>query len=1128
MPTIYDNVYQNLLDGLKNALKEATSASICVAYFHLRGWKDIADLIENFSGQGDSSCRILVGMHRPPEEAMREIQGVLPWPGIDGARLSQLKRQITESFKHQLEFGVPSAEAEMTLRRLFKQLRSGKVRVKSYPRHPLHAKLYLIQRKDPIAPLIAFLGSSNLTYPGLTGQGELNVDVVDQDAANKLLLWFEKFWNDQFAIDPTEELAQLIEQSWVLQENVRPYLVYLKMAYYLSQEARQGEREFKLPKIFEKKGTPLLDFQTKAVSLAAHHLYRRGGALLGDVVGLGKTFMAIAIARILQEDDNSNTLIICPPKLKQMWEWYVEQYEILGKVLSLGEVIDTLPYLPRFRLLIIDESHNLRNREGKRYRAIQEYIELNEPRVLLLTATPYNKHFEDLSNQLRLFLDEDQDLKIRPERFFRQWIEQGKTEWDFRAQYQALPTSLRAFEKSTYPEDWRDLMRLFLVRRTRHFIMRHYARFDDLKKRYYVMLNSVPFYFPVRKPRTLTFFTDENNPEDQYSKLFSERVVQVIETLNLPRYGLARYLIDGAEQKANTEEKRVIANLTRAGRRLIGFCRTNLFKRLESSGYSFILSLKRHILRNLVVLYALENGRDIPIGLQNVAFMDTAVSDEDAEVLDEELENLKPELETTPLSSSSLSLLNKEAEKVYELYSSSPYRLRFQWLGSRFFTTTLKDHLREDIEALIAILYEVGEWRPESDEKLKKLYDLITFSHPEEKLLVFTQFADTARYLGEELKKRNIQDFEIVTSGSANPVGVARRFSPQTNGGLRPGETELRILIATDVLAEGQNLQDCHIVVNYDLPWAIIRLIQRAGRVDRIGQRHDTILVYSFLPAEGVERVIRLRRRLFERLKMNQEVIGTDESFFGEEAAARLRDLYTEKAGVLDDDESDEDIDLSSLALQVWTSALEADRKAALSLPQLVSTTAPVEGERFPGMIAYLSFPDGTDALVQVDENGELISQSLSAIFQAAACAPDTLSLPRAENHYDLIRRCVELALQERQMLGGQLGSLRSISRKIYERLNAFRQRLTSTTSIDSALLTQLDQAIDLIFRYPLKESAREALGRQIRLGITDDELAQMVIQRAREERLCEIKEKEPIPEEPQIICALGLRRMET
>ena len=162
----------------------------------------------------------------------------------------------------------------------------------------------------------------------------------------------------------------------------------------------------------------LLDFQEAAVALVAHYLHRRGGVLLGDVVGLGKTLMATAIARVFQEDDEANTLVICPPKLQPMWEGYLQEYQITGRVLSLGKAIEELPNLPRYLLVVIDESHNLRNREGRRYRAIRDYIERNDPRVVLLTATPYNKQFTDISNQLRLFVDEDQDVHVRPERFF--------------------------------------------------------------------------------------------------------------------------------------------------------------------------------------------------------------------------------------------------------------------------------------------------------------------------------------------------------------------------------------------------------------------------------------------------------------------------------------------------------------------------------------------------------------------------------------------------------------------------------------------------------------------------------------------------------------------------------------
>jgi superfamily II DNA or RNA helicase len=1134
MPRIFDNIEQNLTCGLRQVMQEAVACSFCVGYFNLRGWDQLADLVDRLDGgKEDRACRLLVGMHRPPEEEMKQLYRLTrESPTLDGPTRIALVRRLIESFKEQIEFGVPTDEAERTLRQLARQLRQRKVRVKVFLKYPLHAKLYLVQRPDPVAPLIGFVGSSNLTLAGLKQQGELNVDVVEQDAAQKLLRWFNDRWNDPTAEDITDILAEIIETSWAREDLVRPYHVYLKMAYHLCEEARQGERAFQMPKLFE---NVLLDFQAAAVSLAVHYLYRRGGVLLGDVVGLGKTLMATAIARILQEDADVNTLVICPPNLVPMWEWHLQRYQITGRVLSLGKVMEALPQLPRYRLLIIDESHNLRNREGKRYRAIRDYIEQNEPRVLLLTATPYNKEFTDLANQLRLFVDEDTDLRVRPERFFYWWATQGKNEADFIAIYRALPTSLRAFELSDSPEDWRDLMRLFLVRRTRQFIIRHYARYDEQKGRYYVMLNGQKRYFPVRQPKRLEFPINEQDPSDQYARLFSEQAVGVIESLKLPRYGLANYLVPNADAIASEAEKRILDNLTRAGRRLIGFCRTNLFKRLESSGSSFLLSVERHIVRNLVTLHALENHWPLPIGTQDAALLDTAISDTDAELLAETEEE-----DTSALSDAldqpcarTLDDYRAAAQRTYERYRENAKR--FRWLDARFFTPQLKQDLLDDAQELLNLLRLAGEWNPDADAKLNALYHLLTQQHPDEKVLVFTQFADTARYLGEQLQKRGLSNLAIVTSDTADPYTIARRFSPGANNGVPPSQTELRVLIATDVLAEGQNLQDAHIVVNYDLPWAIIRLIQRAGRVDRIGQQHDTIPVYSFLPADGVERIIRLRKRLVERLQQNQEVIGTDEVFFEEEAAARLRDLFTEKAGVLDDDSQDEDIDLPSLALQVWNSASEADQKEALALPNVVSTTRALPETADPrvqpsGVITYLRFPDGSDTLVYVDAQGNLVSQSLASVFRHAACAPDTPPMPRAANHHALVQKCVAIVQQEQALLGGQLGTMRSLRRKLYERLKQWREKLESQPTLFSQSQKQdIERLMNLLYRYPLKRATEDALRRQLKLGITDEALLEMLTQYAENNRLCEVShQSDTTTPEPQIVCSMGLWRSES
>ena len=361
--------------------------------------------------------------------------------------------------------------------------------------------------------------------------------MLDHDATSKLQQWFEDRWNDRYCVDITEELLQIIQESWARQDLVPPYHVYLKMAYHLSNEARAGIEEFKIPSIF---GNRLFEFQTAAVKIAAHHLNRRNGVLIGDVVGLGKTLIATAVARIFEDDLGTQTLIICPKNLVRMWEEYRDEYGLRARVLSISRVLGELPNLRRYHQVIIDESHNLRNRDGKRYRAIHEYISENESKCILLSATPYNKTYHDLSNQLRLFISEEQDLGIRPEQMLR-----NMGEMEFRRRHQANPRSLAAFEQSGYPDDWRDLMRLYMVRRTRSFVQDHYAETDpNTGRKFLTFEDGNRSYFPTRVPKTVGFAVNDADPNDQYAQMYAPATVNVIQNLHLPRYGLGNYVLD--------------------------------------------------------------------------------------------------------------------------------------------------------------------------------------------------------------------------------------------------------------------------------------------------------------------------------------------------------------------------------------------------------------------------------------------------------------------------------------------------------------------------------------------------------------------------------------------------------
>ena len=219
-----------------------------------------------------------------------------------------------------------------------------------------------------------------------------------------------------------------------------------------------------------------------------------------------------------------------------------------------------------------------------------------------------------------------------------------------------------------------------------------------------------------------------------------------------------------------------------------------------------------------------------------------------------------------------------KAEEYYNIIST---KNNLSMIDGKFFKRTLKQKLKKDCETILQMIKLCGNWIPKTDPKLNELQKLLCETHKGEKVVVFTQYSDTANYIYRQLVKRGVQQIAVVTGGSDNPTAIVEKFSPISNDRPNmPADEQYRIVIATDVLSEGQNLQDSHLIVNFDLPWAIIRLIQRAGRVDRIGQKANEITCYSFFPAEGVEQIISLRKRLNDRINANANIVGSDEVFF--------------------------------------------------------------------------------------------------------------------------------------------------------------------------------------------------------------------------------------------------------
>lgn len=295
-----------------------------------------------------------------------------------------------------------------------------------------------------------------------------------------------------------------------------------------------------------------------------------------------------------------------------------------------------------------------------------------------------------------------------------------------------------------------------------------------------------------------------------------------------------------------------------------------------------------------------------------------------------------------------------------------------------------------------------------------------------------------------------------------------------------------------------------------------------SGRVDRIGQQAPDILCYSFLPAKGIERVIRLRARVRSRLRNNAEVVGTDEAFFEDEDKQAVLDLYNEKAGILDGDD-ETDVDLSSYAYQIWKNATAADptlKKKIENLPSVVYSAKPYQPtpERPEGVLVYMRTAQEYDALAWIGPDGKSVTESQFEILRTAECLSNTPALPRHETHHKLVRKAAEHIAREEKQPGGQLGLPSSARFRAYERLKNHAQNLKDTLFHTN----ELKKVIDELYRHPLRAAATDALARQLRSGISDEDLARLVLSLREDNRLC-IMHKDHSPQNTRVICSLGL-----
>ena len=589
----------------------------------------------------------------------------------------------------------------------------------------------------------------------------------------------------------------------------------------------------------------------------------------------------------------------------------------------------------------------------------------------------------------------------------------------------------------------------------------------------------------------------------------SPGVLAALDDLRLPRYDMSRYVAaDGPEP--SPDEHQVLDRMQRAGGNLLGFTRTMLMKRLSSSGAVFVLSLQRHLLRNHMYASAVRADGFLPVGTVDDSQM---FGSDDSDVLEIPID----EDDGVQVARSTEQWIAMAEGALEHLADHDPNSVT--WVRAALFGPALLEDLEHDVEVLEGLLERFGTWTERTDSKLDALEELISVTHEDEKVLIFSEYADTAKYVASALQRRGVDRIEAVTGSSEDPTRLARRFSPRSNEELagRPiGEDqELRVLVATDVLSEGQNLQDAAIVVNWDLPWAIIKLIQRAGRVDRIGQRAEQVVVYTFLPTGGVEAVLQLRGRVAARLAQNASVFGSDERFLNTPGEAQIiRGMFDEDSEIPEGDEM-EQVDYASAAYEIWRNAEENHpdlAHAAIELPDVTFATRSTAGG--VGTLVYTLSHFGVDRIGFSPLGGQPRRLSPLEALDVSACDPATPGLPRMEDHHELVRMAVEGPLSPEEF--GTEGTLTGVRRRVYERVRNFLGEATGRLFSPDL---EVEEAVDALYRAPLTEQAKQSLARSLRERTPEDVLA-LVVNLHDEGRLT--VDTSTQPDDVHVVCSMG------
>ena len=857
MASIIDNRKKTMLDSLKNSLKQAEKVDILTAFFYFSGFDALAEDLK------DKNIRILVGntidpyaiedLCRAVKDSPEELLETYAVRGYNRLNNSQKKNNYIDSFvdmfnKSSLSEEFDSSESQAVFKMFLEKIKNGTLEIR-LTANQNHAKAYILTNRPEYSCFgdqkgVVFTGSSNFTYNGLLGQGEMNERFSDNDKYDEYMASFDSLWNDSKAIDicikegNNDFEKELKKRLWIFAQPA-PYQIFIRILYemYSSIDSNTVSTPYEITNgKFSN-----LKYQIDAVKYGVDCINKNNGVIIADVVGLGKSVIASAIAFNL---DIKKTVIIAPPHLVDQWNDYQQDFGLRGvKVCSSGkieELYKTYAKDPNPILYVIDEAHRYRNELSDAYQWLHQLTRSNsENKVILLTATPYNNRPQDLFALIKLFqtpsrstINSVDNLSVR---FHELIARYNKLEKEGKKNL----TEAIKVELNQLSQQLRLLIDPVIVRRSR----------IDLKeiKEYEEDLKMQGIQFPeVVGPELVEY--DLGSIRELYLSTLDKLSNQFI-----CRYNPAAYLNNPEEFNEKYGELFNEINIQQFQGNLAKFIQRLLVMRFESSKAAFKSTLTSILASYENIIKWWDKGF-VPIKKSG------SLPDPDDDEIQETLDEINS-IDDEPI----------DVDKIKKKAIPLPKEL---------FNTSYIVAVKSDVDLLHGIYHdwfsdeEIGE-DPKYNEISDKISELLK-NNSERKIVVFSSFADTADYVQSKLQTDGFRAL-LYTGGASKTDRSVVKQNFDASCPVAEQANDYDIIVATDALSEGFNLNRAGVIINYDIPYNPTRVVQRIGRINRINKKmFDNIYILNFFPTDIGEQNTLIKGISTLKMLLINNIVGSD------------------------------------------------------------------------------------------------------------------------------------------------------------------------------------------------------------------------------------------------------------